>query len=163
MKCIVFSDSHGELSAMRRALSRHKDADAVFFLGDGLRDAFALCETEKNFTWFFVKGNCDFLSKLGDFEIPKTDSVILAGKKIVFTHGDLYGVKYGNGGLVRLAEESSADIVLYGHTHRATEDYLTVRERGVYLLNPGSVGQNSSFGILDIDENGTLFSISADL
>ncbi len=36
MKCLVFSDSHGNVSYMKKALRLHPDAEVVFFLGDGL-------------------------------------------------------------------------------------------------------------------------------
>ena len=39
MKCLVFSDSHGDSRNMREALARNPDAEVVFFLGDGLYDA----------------------------------------------------------------------------------------------------------------------------
>ena len=38
MKLLVFSDSHGMPLYMREALERHRTADAVIFLGDGMRD-----------------------------------------------------------------------------------------------------------------------------
>ncbi len=161
MKCLVFSDSHGDGRNIRLALKLHKNADAVFFLGDGLRDAEAHIDGTK--TWFFVRGNCDFKSDIMGSIVPKLDEVVLAGRKIVYTHGDMYGVKLSDDGLLSLAEGTGADIVLYGHTHRAREDYKSVCGRGVYFFNPGSVsGINSraSYGILDIDENNVLFSIA---
>ena len=39
MKCLCFSDSHGNSLGIRRALNMHPDAEVVFFLGDGLSDA----------------------------------------------------------------------------------------------------------------------------
>ena len=35
MKLLVFSDSHGMPLYMRETLEKHRDVDAVIFLGDG--------------------------------------------------------------------------------------------------------------------------------
>ena len=39
MKLLVVSDVHGDLDALERAVDAEADADAVIFLGDGLREA----------------------------------------------------------------------------------------------------------------------------
>ncbi len=155
MKCLVFSDSHGSSYAMKSALSAHRDAEAVFFLGDGLSDAELISEFDRARTWFYVRGNCDFKTAVFGETVEKTGEVTLLGKKIVYTHGDLYAVKYGSEGLVSLARERGADIVLFGHTHSACEHY----ENGVWYLNPGAAsGYSPSYGILTLTENGVLFS-----
>ena len=46
MKCIIFSDSHGDCESMNSALRKNRDAEAVFFLGDGLSD---ISEIKKDF------------------------------------------------------------------------------------------------------------------
>lgn len=38
MKLLVFSDSHGMPLYMRETLEKHRDVDAVIFLGDGQND-----------------------------------------------------------------------------------------------------------------------------
>ena len=38
MKCLVFSDSHGDTAYIKRAILKNKDAEVLFFLGDGLYD-----------------------------------------------------------------------------------------------------------------------------
>ena len=162
MKCLVFSDSHGSTYCMLKALSMHKDAEVVFFLGDGLADADAAEYADRMSgrarAWFAVKGNCDFRSVFLEREIEKVDSVTLMNKKIVLTHGDLYGAKYGTGGLTSLAHKEKADIVLFGHTHTPYEEYVN-EEKPHYLFNPGSAGSNSySFGIMTLAESGVLFS-----
>jgi predicted phosphodiesterase len=57
---------------MREALSRHRDAEAVFFLGDGLSDieSFINADLGKR-TWFFVRGNCDYFGNILDTEAKK--------------------------------------------------------------------------------------------
>ena len=162
MKCLIFSDSHGSTRGILRALDIHKDAEVVFFLGDGLTDITGLVDREPRRAWFYVRGNCDFTSALGTTPVRKLESVTLEGYRIVFTHGDLYGVKYGFDGLERLAESSGADVVLFGHTHTPCEKYRPREDGGVYFFNPGSIGQASdggySFGRLSIDEKNILLS-----
>lgn len=164
MKCLVISDSHrGGDRAILRLLAAHPDAEAVFFLGDGLSDLDVLAGNDTARTYFPVRGNCDYTDTFRDFLVPKTDEVILEGKRIVFTHGDLYGAKYGVGGLLALARERDADVVLFGHTHVPTEICERVGEKTVYLCNPGSIGASpdgrDTFGILTLTGDSVLFSI----
>lgn len=155
MKCLIFSDSHGSFSGMRRALDKHPDAEVVFFLGDGLSDADFLARHEKERMWVAVRGNCDFVSLFCDREVLKTEEIFLEGKKIVATHGDLYQVKYGLENIKSLAQSRKADIVLFGHTHLPYEEFAG-GENQFYLFNPGASSQ--SYGILTLSENAVLFS-----
>ena len=143
---------------MREALKLHPDCEVVFFLGDGLMDFEALSLGDNTRMYLAVRGNCDYDGIFRDRFVPKSDSITLFGKKILFTHGDLYGVKYGDGGLVSLANGEDADIVLYGHTHQRRETYLD----GVYYFNPGSLsasyGTRASYGLITIDDMGVLLS-----
>ncbi len=163
MKCLIFSDSHGTPYYMRRALLMHRDAEVVFFLGDGLSDIQLVKEENPDKFFVFVKGNCDFRSFIMGVAVKKTESINLMNKKITLTHGDLYGAKSGLGGLIALAKETDSDIILFGHTHIPYESYLseekTAHTKPIYLFNPGSIYDGTrSFGILQIDENNVLFS-----
>ena len=160
MKCLCFSDSHGSPYNIRIALNKHPDAEVVFFLGDGLRDLedFIL---DRKIAFFAVQGNCDYNGLLGESFVKKTDSITLMGKRIFFTHGDLYGVKYGLDGVKKLALDHNADIVLFGHTHQPLEKYVPTDEGGFYLFNPGSIGggyEGGSFGVINITDKGILLS-----
>ncbi len=154
MKCLVFSDSHGNAANMSAVLSQHRDAEVVFFLGDGLADMLYLKEADRNVgrcrMYLPVRGNCDHSYLIPDSDVKKTDEIELLGKRIVYTHGDLYNAKYGDTALLYLAKERGADILLFGHTHSQYERY----EDGVYLFNPGSI-REGCFGILTI-ENGSI-------
>lgn len=163
MKCLCFSDSHNFLHYMRKALNLHKDAEVVFFLGDGLSDLQELYPYYPDKAFFAVKGNCDLSVTAMGRAIKKTDSITLLGKRIVFTHGDLYGVKYGTAGIRKLAMEENADIVLFGHTHESAEIYVPAEEntaehecpvaKAFYLFNPGSIGSSSAtYGIITLNE-----------
>ncbi len=179
MKYLVFSDSHGDASYMRRAILKNKDAEAVFFLGDGLADIAYSIEKICLAPIFKVKGNCDVGVSSYYPEVKKTDEIILEGKKIVFTHGVLYNVKSTSQDLTALAITRGADIVLFGHTHTPREIYVptdseeyrlacqSLTERGLlpenftkkpfYLFNPGCVCYRDgvpNFGIITLTEGG---------
>lgn len=185
MKCLVFSDSHGDTAYIKRAISKNKDAEVLFFLGDGLYDIDEVASREFSGAVFKVKGNCDYGYSAYDSSVKKTDEVILLGKRIVFTHGDLYNAKSTTQDLSTLAITRDADIVLFGHTHSPTEIYVSTEseeyrlakaalssrglidethsEKPFYLFNPGSISYRSSlptFGILTLEENKSpLFSV----
>ncbi len=125
MKCLIFSDSHGDITSLDRAIRTHRDAEVIFFLGDGLSDLDALT-LPKNMMVLAVRGNCDFSGVFAGSLVRKVEKITLMGKTIVLTHGDLYGAKYGEGGLLRLAIEEGADLVLFGHTHIPVESFRYV-------------------------------------
>ena len=158
MKCLVFSDSHGSTYYMEKAIKRNPDADYIFFLGDGISDAEVLAENDRLHTWVCVKGNCDFRSYFLGRALSKTEEIIIANKKVVLTHGDLYNVKYGLDNIKSLAKSRKADIVLFGHTHRMYEEYVS-ESTPFYLFNPGSISKEDySFGILTVTGNTVLLS-----
>jgi putative phosphoesterase len=158
MKCLVLSDSHGDSFSVRRILNMHSDAEVIFFLGDGLSDLEPFANNG-NIAILAVRGNCDRDFVLGNMAVKKTDSINIEGHRIVFTHGDLYGVKYGIDGITRLADECFADVVLFGHTHEPLEKYIPRDDGGIYLFNPGSIsGYKPSYGVMNITERGILLS-----
>lgn len=161
MKCLCFSDSHGSPLNIRRALNMHPDAEIVFFLGDGLDDLEPFI-SDKRRAFLAVRGNCDRSSFLGDVMVKKTDKITIDNRRIVFTHGDLYGAKYGIDGLVELAADSGADLLLFGHTHQPYERYIPTDGGGYYLFNPGSIGggfgSRPTYGVINITESGILLS-----
>ena len=135
----------------------HCDAEVVFFLGDGLSDLYEVATEHPTVMFYSVRGNCDFGSMYSGVE--KTLVVNISGKKIVLTHGDLYGVKGGYGGVISLGREKGCDLVLFGHTHEPYERYDG--ELGLYLFNPGSISDSysgRSFGVITVLDNGILLS-----
>ncbi len=165
LKCLCFSDSHGSSMYIEKALKLHPDTEVVFFLGDGLMDIERFVSRYNSIAFLAVRGNCDISSVMAGNMIAKTEAVTLLGKRIVYTHGDLYGVKYGEDGLIRLAESKNADVILFGHTHQPKEKYLPDNAGGIYLFNPGSIGISygnaPSYGIMNITEKGIAFSHGA--
>ena len=167
MKCLVFSDSHGSAYFMERAIAMHPDAKIVFFLGDGIDDLSDIFNRYPGKSFLAVRGNCDRSIVALGRPIPKTDRIEILGKRIVYTHGDLAGVKFGIDGLILLAAETEADIILFGHTHSPVSAYIPCDESNAsapkkpfYIFNPGSIGMLGSptFGILTLTEGEPLFS-----
>ena len=159
LKILIASDTHGCVDLLIEAISRNPDLDAVIFLGDGISDMEFVSEyfRLRNISWFAVRGNCDFDRIFRNMPLEKTATLDLAGHRIVYTHGDAYGVKGGMDGLYALAKNTKADIVLYGHTHRRKEEY----KDGVYYVNPGSLYSSEggrSCAILTLEKTNVLFS-----
>lgn len=147
MRLLVLSDSHGDEISLRMAIDNNLSADAVIFLGDGLRDWENSAERIKAKITVSVKGNCD----TGFSFYPVNAAEDFGNVRVYCTHGYAESVKYGFDRLIERAKSEGAQIALFGHTHTPYTSY----EDGVYLLNPGSVRQNSC-GIVDITTNGIM-------
>lgn len=150
MRVLVFSDSHGFNSPLETAIDSHPDIEHIIFLGDGV----AGVEDIRRFynkKFYLVRGNCDFAC-----DLPLIDTLVLNGKKIIFTHGHTLDVKYTTERLFEFAKQNNANIILFGHTHIAHSEY----NDGVYIINPGSVSRSrngkNSYAIIDILENGIM-------
>ncbi len=141
MRIVVTSDSHRALVKLIDIADMHnKTADLFINLGDGEDDVDSLEMLYPNIKIERVCGNCDFYSAL-----PQQKIITAAGKKVLFTHGHIYHVKYGYSEMEQAAEKAGADICLFGHTH---QPYCQMKN-GIYYLNPGSV-RDGSYGIIDI-------------
>ena len=161
MKLIVFSDSHGDVSTMKKALEAHPDAECVLHAGDGARDFAALRDACPGRAYSGVCGNCDFFTEGS----PPAIVLELAGKRILLTHGHRFRVKHTTETLIAFAEQKNADIVIFGHTHEPLDLWLPDRgARGIRLFNPGTVSGsgtgNRTYGIIDIRPNGVLCSVA---
>lgn len=126
--------------------------DVLFHLGDGNEDA-EVSAHALELKVIHVAGNCD----IGSVS-PRELLLEYEGKKLLLIHGDSCGVKSGLGMLEKRAREVGADVVLFGHTHRATVTTLA----GIMAINPGTlmhIAKKKSFAILEITPAG----ISAEL
>ena len=151
MRILVTSDTHRDEYALRTAILRQPKAEVVIHLGDGEDDAAAAKLYFPQKMFLQVCGNCDWGSTL-----PPTGEITLEGKKIFYTHGHYYNVKYGMYQIVCAARERKADILLFGHTHTALSDY----EDGLYILNPGTLhGTEGTYGIVDITPAGIVTNV----
>ena len=151
MRILVTSDTHGDVMSLRRAILAQPQAEVVIHLGDGEGDVSLLKSTFPERMFLQVQGNCDWgsaLPKQGEFEIQ--------GVKLFYTHGHAYWVKSEDERLLSAARERGAQVVLYGHTHTAREEY----QDGLYIMNPGRLsGWEPSYGTVDITEQGIVLNI----
>ena len=145
MKILVLSDSHGNIDNIARCVElvqpRH-----VLHLGDCIRDAEELQRRFPDLPMVMVPGNCDWgRSEQGEILLE------LGGARILMMHGHTRSVKHTTMNARYAAQESSADILLFGHTHYSMVDY----DGTLYLMNPGSVGDYHAptYGVITI-ENG---------
>lgn len=141
MNILVFSDTHGNVDNVNKLL-KHNNYDYIFFLGDGLSDLGTLLNVDNVYA---VKGNCDFISSHVLEQI-----ISIEGYKFLAVHGHTYNVKSGLGGLVSYAKECSADIVLYGHTHKSLHTIID----NVVVINPGALsftrGGKQTYAVINI-------------
>ncbi len=146
MRILIFSDSHGDARKMREVLLHHPDITTVIHLGDGNRELEAAADALPDRIFHAVAGNCDFACSAPGVRLEN-----FGGKKVLMTHGHLYGVKGGYYTYECAARERGVDIALFGHTHIPFEDYAD----GLYLFNPGSL-RDGNYGILDISSAGIM-------
>ena len=154
MKCLVFSDTHGDTTLLFSAISKHPDAEVVFFLGDGLSDIERAMTLYPNIAFIAVCGNCDSYKFLKNSEVSRLEQITLLGNKILITHGDMYGVKMSDDRLIYLAMEHNPDILLHGHTHIKRLDYITLDNgHSLYIFNTASArGYGGSYGVITLYE-----------
>lgn len=145
MKLLVLSDSHAALSFMRRCIDTIVP-DVVIHLGDYYDDGTAMAEEYPGISFYQVPGNCD--AHRGFIPDPETRLETLGGVRILMTHGHRHHVKQTLIRLLADARASSAQAVLFGHTHMA---YCQREEDGLWVLNPGSCGFfGGSAGLIEV-------------
>lgn len=150
MEILVLSDTHKSTKPIRDLLEAvHKRVDAVIHLGDCHEDILSFRDIYKNLKFYYVKGNCDFSGQ----DVPYSGSVIISGKKIWFTHGHRYSVKFNSDRIIYAAMEQEASVCLFGHTHMPELFYHS----GILFMNPGSMylprdGRMPSYGVLEITD-----------
>lgn len=159
MKILVFSDTHGDIGAMRDVILKNMyDTDVVIHLGDNLRDLHNVMSDFPFIASLGVLGNCDFaiMNQGARFEGCFT----ACKRRIFYTHGHKFNVKAGYECLVSNAKFNKADVVLYGHSHIA----LYEEKNGIAIINPGSIscprdGSKGTYAMLEIEENNLICKI----
>lgn len=141
MKAIIFSDSHGNFSAMTKAIEKEENIDMIIHAGDINRDISDLEIAYPRFVVAGVRGNNDFW----DTTYPDERIFSLDNLKVFLTHGHLYGVKYSLAKLNAKGREVGADICIFGHTHSMFNESAS----GITLFNPGSASRH--YGVLETD------------
>lgn len=147
MKLLVFSDSHRSMSGMRAAVEREAP-DYVIHLGDLERDAEALAGEYPRLPVAYVPGNCD-----GWTTTPVQKLVRYGDQQVLMSHGHLWRVKSGFDAAIAAARSAGADILLFGHTH---VPYCRRLEDGLWVMNPGSILDKSSYGIISLEGEGAV-------
>lgn len=132
MKILVCSDSHNRVAHMKNAVAALAP-DLILHLGDHDYDTVVLTDAFPHIPLRAVCGNCDY----GSDNPPMADFVV-ADKRIVMTHGHRYQVKEGLSSLIRMGQEANADLLLFGHTHRAHYEQIGT----MHLCNPGSAAES---------------------
>lgn len=143
MKLLVISDTHGNFTLALKAHSLSGQVDTIVHLGDGISDADLMREV-LGIHVISVAGNCDLGSSA-----PRELLWECEGKRILLTHGDAYGVKAGLERLKRRALEVRADLVLFGHSHLATQEL----QSDILFLNPGPMTNailEKSYAVVDV-------------
>lgn len=145
MKILIVSDTHGRDGNLEEAIARETPFDMLIHCGDveGRED---YIEDLAECPCCIVAGNNDFFG-----DLPREEELILAGKKVLVTHGHYYGVSLD---LYRIVEEAASrgcEAVLFGHTHRPVAE----SRGGVLAVNPGSLtyprqnGRRPSYAVMD--------------
>lgn len=157
MKILVMSDSHQDRNVIEMLKQKYDgQVNAMFHCGDSELPAGDPVWQGIN----VVTGNMD-----SDADYPELLVRTLADKKILLTHGHIQGINlYGHSQLENLAQEKSADIVLFGHIHLPVAEIIS----GRLYLNPGSVAQPRGdwqikmYALIEWNENDaeTVYSIS---
>lgn len=150
MKILVMSDTHGIMGKVYEILRKHSDIDAVFHLGDNIKDSEEL-KRRLDIEVYGVKGNCDgAITKEDSSMIVETE----AGRMLI-THGHADGVNFNSANLYYRALEEGCTGAFFGHTHIPYLD-----DTGeVVLMNPGSLtkprdGSDGSYAIVEADSDG---------
>ncbi|MCG8402267.1 MAG: metallophosphoesterase [Firmicutes bacterium] len=145
MRVGVMSDTHGLTAGTNRALQAMGEIDALIHTGDFHADALRLASMLK-VPVHAVAGNCD-----APLRGPEELLLTLEGHKIFITHGHLFRVKHNLHNLFYKAQEISAKVVVFGHTHIP----LNLLNSGILFFNPGSPayprpGHAAGCGVLEI-------------
>ena len=146
MNILVFSDSHGRVQPMLDAVDIYKP-DAIFHLGDVVRDAEKVRAAFPQIPFYQVQGNCDW----GRADCESEGVARLEGKTVFYLHGHTQYVKSGLTHAVAKAKSLGADLILYGHTHRAQEDDYD----GLLAVNPGAI-QDGRCALLTWEASGEI-------
>lgn len=148
MKVFLTSDTHGHIDRCKEIISYYGDFDMILHTGDYKEDG-EMISSATGHPFYGVNGNCD-----GFAGLPYS-LITLEGYKVLLTHGHKYQVNFSMDRLFYLAKETGANLVCFGHTHRAVSSL----EDGIWFVNPGSLteprdGTGGTFAIVDIDVEG---------
>lgn len=125
------------------------DIELLLHVGDYYEDALILGKAS-GIKVKAVTGNCDIYAPG-----PMEELLEIGDYRLYLTHGHLFGVKRSLTKLRKRAEDLSANIIIYGHTHVPHQEKIN----GMLFLNPGSItwpqlpGQHS-YAVLEFHQSG---------
>jgi putative phosphoesterase len=156
-KLLILSDTHGNISALKAVLNWAKTRvppndtiTTAVFLGDGVSDLQRAADTTGfSCEWKLIKGNNDH-----GYSMPEAAVFDFCGYRFFMCHGHRYAIYNSYDVLIAAARNTDANVALFGHTHVPSLN----RERGLILLNPGSVGSprsrlGASFAVIECSED----------
>jgi len=144
VRILVVGDTHGRISPVLREIKQFR-FDYMLFTGDFIADAGNIAK-KTGIKYKGVRGNCD----------PKTGSeeqvIEMDGKRFYMIHGHQYAVKKSCDLLWQRGMDIGADIVVFGHTHKA----YCEKRNGLWMINPGSPSYPrasvSTYAVININE-----------
>lgn len=143
MKIVVASDNHGNISALRKIVFKHPNADYYWHLGDSCVEDVSILKP-----FVSIRGNNDY-----DPSLPNQRIIELLGHRFLLVHGHRH-LTFDYKFLKDYAKENKCDIVLYGHTH-----IFDVRQiDDIKLINPGSCshnrdGEEPTYCVIELNHN----------
>lgn len=143
-KVLVISDTHDQLNRAAQVIEGLEPyIDAVYFLGDYLRNGEQLSRRFPRLAFLSVAGNCDYTDR------NLFQEVAVLGHRLYLCHGHRHGVKQGYDTIRNFGRVGGYDAVLFGHTH---EPYAEEAD-GLLLLNPGSIGFGTDYAVLKLKKD----------
>ena len=144
------SDSHNViLNSQIEDIKKEGVFDLLIHCGDKYNDAEKFADKLHIEKVLNVPGNCDFII------LGQKATIIreIEGKSFLITHGHTHNVKLNLNKLKDYAKKNKADIVLYGHTHKAQNEFID----NILYFNPGSTifpkDGRASFGVIEITKD----------
>ena len=135
MKTItIFSDTHGNKTLLKKCQQICNECDLILHAGDGNCDVFSIDGAYEKA--IIVDGNCD-----GGFAGCHEQIIEIEQKRILLTHGHLFGVKTSLKTLVAYAKSKECNVVIYGHNHKMRVEEID----GVLTINPGTLSRTSAY------------------
>ncbi len=127
MKVLIVSDSHGLTAELEQLKKRHRaEVELFIHCGDSELDA----DHPSMMNYLTVRGNCD-----EDQRFPMETVKEAGTRRILVAHGHRYSVKTDLMKLSYKAQEVSADIVCFGHSHYLGAEMVY----DTLFINPGSI------------------------
>ena len=149
MKVLVTSDSHGHHDLLRKAIGQEAPIDMLIHAGDIEGDLNKILGPKREYVIHAVCGNMDW-----GYDLGATDLFKMGRHKVFLAHGHRYNVHFTMANLREAAENSGADVAIFGHTHMP----FLEEQNGILILNPGSVakprqaGLKKTYAVIDIDD-----------